>query len=928
MGDYFAPPPGFPDVPPEPSTPPPDFLDIGKAFGAGVSASGALGGMLSGLFDILMRVVVASLGFLLSIAVRFFAFLIGIVDNALNWASVSYGTLVAATLKSLLNVDVDPASFTGRTPGADRPAIASSIGKVITNTLFSATPTSGAQGITPSDAAANNYLAVVMNMELNGWVESWFTDGVTGHFLEKYGDLKDGIARVLGLGRMSRQVFSAPLNILVHTPYLQLLNQKYRPKLPNEGTLLRAFNNGEIPQDRVTSTLALQGYTDEEAGWVINDHYKFLPIGDIDWLNARNIWTDQDALNYLQVTGYEANAAQHVLAVLKDRRTFKYRLQMVAVAETAYVDGTMDLTTFQQIVNTLNLTQDENTWISNLATFKRSAKVTHLSLGQIEQGIKDGILSFTDLQTWGARVNMPADELAFLELMIQFQMNKESATASAKAAAAQAKAKAAQAKAALAAQKAAAAAALAPDKGVTVAQAETLVEDGLWTMQQLTAFLTAKQYGADAINAIVALLNTKLASKAAGTSTRSTVATALGAKGLSLAETEKAVVAGILSIADLQAFLNSHGFDAADSKVIVDLTQQAVDAAQVKAAAKEAATAKASDKQVSLAELEKAVRLGLTTMAAYNAALKAADFDPMAITLLDGILQNQINTDKATAAKRAAASGSTTSTGITLAQLEQEVIQGIRPISDYNAALVALGYSPTDQTDLVDLLQLKVDQAKVTASKRATAAAALDARNISLTQAENAVKLGVIPISTYTAMLAQNHFTQDAIDVLQNSLLAEIAKVKKTQIAATTAAGTAATKGISLSEIEKAVIAGIDPIAVYTDALTAAGYSAGDSATLTQLLQLKVTAAAAAAARHADAIGRATAKGISLASEEAAVVDGDLTMDDYNALLTSLGYDAVDQGILDDLLQKKIASAAAKAGTTTPSPTSGGTAGG
>lgn len=919
MGDYFVPPSGFPDVPDEPSTPPPDFGTIGSAFATGAAASGTLGSWLSNLFDILVRVFTFCLGWVLSKLILIFAYVIGLIDDVANWSSVSWGTLVAATLKSLLDIDVPASSFATRQPGSDRKAIAANVGAVIINTLFSAAPTSGSQGIAPSATAALNYLGVVMNMEINGWIESWFTDGLSGHLLEKFGDLKDGISEVLGLSRMSREAFRAPMKILVHDPYEQSLNRLYRPKLPSEESIFRAFFRGEIDQAGIGNWLQLYGYTDLNMSWLTSEHFKYLPFDAIEWLVSRGLWTQDQGVQELAGQGWSLQNATNLLAVAADKRTFKYRSEMATVAEQSYVNGEMDLDTFQSVVGTLSLAADEAQWIVNVATFKRSIKVTHLSLGQIQTGIEEGVLSFNDLQTWAARVGMPETEVAELELMIQVKENKASAAAAAKAAKAKAAAQAAQAKAQAAAAKAQQAAALAPDKGVTVAQAETLVEDGLWTMQQLTAFLTAKGYGPDAIAAITSLLNTKLNTKAAGTGTKSAVSTALGAKGLSLAETEKAVVAGILSIAELQEYLTAHGFDAADTQTIVDLTQMALQAAQVKAAAKTAAAAKAADKQISLADLEKAVRLGLTTIAAYNAALTAAGFEPMAITLLDGILNDQIASDKATAAKRAALTGTNGQASITLAQLEQEVVAGIRPMSDYQAALTALGFSPVDQTDLVDLLQLKADAAKVTAAKRATAAAALTDRGISLAQAENAVKLGVIPIATYTAMLQAQGFTQDAIDVLQNSLLAEVAKTRKTQTAATTAAGVAATKGISLAETEAAVKAGYTPIDTYTTALTMAGYSAADAATLTQLLQDKLNAAAAAAARHADAEGRATTKGISLASEEAAVVAGDLTMQDYNALLTSLGYDAIDIGILDDLLQAKLAKAAGtSAGTPAP----------
>ena len=365
------------------------------------------------------------------------------------------------------------------------------------------------------------------------------------------------------------------------------------------------------------------------------------------------------------------------------------------MAEGAYVDGNLDLASFQNLVSGSGLTDVEQSWILSVANIKRQSKVTHLSLGQIEQGVLDGILNLNDVKTWANRVNMPADEEAYLELMILFKQSKETATAVAKAAAAQAKAAAAaKAKATAAAEKAAAAKAQAADKGVTVAQAETLVKDGLWTFDQLTAFLTAKGYGGDAIDAIVSLLHASIAATAAKTSTATAAKTAAGAKGLNLATVEKATVDGILTIADLQNFLTNDGYSAENAQVIVELTQEAIATAQTKAAAKAAATAKAADKQISLPELEHAVRLGLTPISSYNAALTAAGFDAMSVTLLDGILNDQIAADKATATKLAGLAAAGATVGISISQLEQEVINGIRPIADYTTTLAQLGTVP------------------------------------------------------------------------------------------------------------------------------------------------------------------------------------------------------------------------------------------
>jgi hypothetical protein len=923
MGDFFAPPPGYPDVPPSPSTPPPNFQQLGENFGIGLTATGASSGLLGSLFDILMRWLTAGIGFVLTYVLKVVAYLIGVLTNIESDASAGYGAVVAATLKNLLNVTVSPSAVASRAAGPGRQAAANAMAQAILGPLFGTVAANPSGGVTPSDAAANNYLAVVMNMELNGWLESWFADAATYHLLEKYGDLKDGITRVLGLGRLSRQAFAPPMKVLVHDPYLALLNKTYRPKNVDAGTAVQAFLRGAVDRPGLTTLLGPQGYTEQEINWLVDIHFKQLSLEDLNWLIQRGTWTTQQAITALTDQGYDSATAQTLLNIAADKELQKYRMEAIAAAEAGFVEGNIDLASWQNLVSGSGLTQVEQSWILSVANIKRQSKVTHLSLGQIEQGILDGIMNLNDVKTWAARVNMPADEEAHLELMILFKQSKETATAAAKAAAANAKAAAAQAKATAAAAKAAAAKAQAADKGVTVEQAETLVKDGLWTFVQLEAFLTAKGYGADAINAIVSLLHTSIATTAEKTTTANAAKTAAGTKALNLATVEKAVVDGILTIKDLQNFLSSDGYDAADAATIVDLVEEQIATAKTKAAAKAAATAKAADKQISLPELEHAVRVGLTPISTYNAALTAAGFDAMSITLLDGILNDQIATDKATAKKQAGLAAAGATVGISISQLEQEVIEGIRPIADYTTTLARLGYSPTDQTQLTALLQLKVTAAKNTAASKAAAAAALKARGISLTQAEEAVKLGVVPIATYQSLLQTSGFTPAAITVLTNSLLAEVAKTAKTQTAANAATTKLATKNISLPDIEKAVIAGLDPIGTYTSTLTSNGYSAADAKTLTELLQMKVTQAQHAAAAHADAVGTATQKGINLSSEEAAVVAGSLTMADYDTLLTKLGYDAVDRGVLEKLLQTKVAAAAAKAAPASPAPSAG-----
>lgn len=913
MGDYFYSPEGTPLPPPEPDTPPPDFETLGKNLGLGIAKSGTFAAFIAQFMDQLFALFTKLVGALINFVAGIFVFFMGQVEHVSENARTGIGLLTAATLKSLTGIDVAPGDVDGGPPGAGRQAAANKMGQAIVGTMFAGAQPQDGGGVVPSANSADSFLAMVMRLELNGWLESWVSDGLSAHFLEKYGDLKDGLSRSLGFGRLARQVFRAPLKVLVSDPYTALLHQKYRPRPWDVDALMAQLNRGQITRAQLSDPLGNQGYTEAQIDELVRKNQKNLSLGEIDYLDQRGMAPADSINGFLQALGYNEGTADTIVSILRDKRVQKYRMEMVSVGETAYVAGKLDLGPFQAIVQQCGLSADEQNWILQVAQLKRTVNVRHLTEGEIIKGIEEGILSFNDLKAWAVRENMPIEEEAYLELETQFAANKASALAKAKQATAAAKVQAANAKLATAQAKAAAASTTAATTGLTPAQAATLVKDHIWTMAQYTAFLTSRGFGPDAVQANVALIQAEVNATAAKTAAAGAVRSSAAAKGLNLAQMEKAVIEGITTEDKLQSFLSSNGYSADDAQIIVDLTHNALTAAQAKADAKQAATAHATTKSISLPDLERAVRLGLTSIDSYTAALRKAQFDEGSIALLSGILQAQMVKDKATAVKSAAAASTAVSKGITIGQLQAEVLAGVRPIGDYTLALSAAGYSADDQIDLTQLLQLKLDQATSAAEKRDAAAAALAKRGISLSAAERAVKLGIVPISVYQSMLQSLHYTQDAIDVLSNTLLAEMAATRKAQASANTAAGVLAAKSISLPDLERAVVAGITPIDSYTAALTGAGYAAADVDTLTQLVQLKVDQAAAAAAKHADAEGVATQQGISLGSEEKAVVAGIKGMDDYDALLFALGYDDVDRATLEALLQAKVDAAAAKA---------------
>jgi hypothetical protein len=753
VAEFFTPPEGFPDVPTEPATPPPDFPSIAQNWTIGSEAAKKEIGWWANLGDLILSIVAKVAGLLLSLALRFFAYCITIMGKVTDEASASYGVIVAATLKELFGVTVNPASVNTRASGPDRAAVATSLGKAIIDTLFTSAGANGAAGIPPSSAAADNFLRVTMNMELNGWLESWFADAATYHLLEKYGDLKDGITRILGLGRMSRQVFAAPLKVFVHDPYQALLNRNFRPKQVDVQTAMRAFHRGDVDRAGLSTILGVQGYTEQEIDWLVIDHTKFIPNADVGYLVDRGIWTKDQAIAYLRQQGWPADGAGYVLEVDADKRVQKYRDEMVSVATDAFVHGEIDATQLAGYINNAGTQSAEGLWAADTANMKRLLHVTHLSRGDIEHGIKDGVLNFDDLKAWSVRNNMPLNEELFLELTVQVDENKAAGAAAAKAAAAKTRADAQAAKQKAAQAKADAAKAAAADKGITVAEAEALVRAGNWTWAQLEGFLTSKGYGPDAIAGIEALLHEKIDAATTAAAKASGVRTAAKAKGLNLAQTEKAVVDGILTIDQLTTWLTANGFDPADAAVIVQETQRASDDAKLRAATKAAASAEAGKRGISLPALERAVRLHITPIQTYTTALQNAGFDSSSVDLLTGTLAAQLAQDAAAKAAKGTTTGTAAAKVPTLAQIEQEVAAGVRPISDYTAALLKAGYSTDDTAQLAQLLQHKLDHSTAAAALHSDAVGKAVKRGIDLSQAEAAVLGGINSMDDYDAML-------------------------------------------------------------------------------------------------------------------------------------------------------------------------------
>lgn len=404
-------------------------------------------------------------------------------------------------------------------------------------------------------------------------------------------------------------------------------------------------------------------------------------------------------------------------------------------------------------------------------------------------------------------------------------------------------------------------------------------------------------------------------------------------KRLTKAEIEDAVVRGILSPVDYDVWLEQENYDDQARTVLSLLLQSTVrskeDADRAKQAKAAADAAKAAQKAVAdaakqaaleagtkttapeLSDIKQAVIQGILPIDAYAAALTARKYAPADITFLVALLQKQRDDYVAAQQKRADATRAAAAKNLSLSELDAAVVGGFISPAEYGARLTAAGFAGADVAILQGLVQQKLDAAKDAAAKRTAAAAALQKKGLSLAEEEKAVKAGVQTLDDYKSFLTAQGFNAGDVAILASTLAASISATAAAQQQADQANAQPAGKGLALSQLEAAVVAGIRPIDEYRQLLITQGYDALSVDTLVQLLQGKVDDAAAARAKHAQVAQATAGKVLSLAQVERAVILGTVTMDAYRAYLAEQGYSDDDVALLVGNLTVEIQRAAA-----------------
>jgi hypothetical protein len=818
--------------------------------------------------------------------------------------------LASVALKDLLGVEVQIGGVGKPGQAGSRTHVYTNMGQAVLGSLFGDYTGATARELQPGSEGASRFLTTVTRLSFEGWLKGWVAELFSAGQLETFGDLDDILVQSLGLGRLSRRVMAPPLSILVEQPFTWLLNQTFRPTRLGSGELIRQYLRGRTTREELFAEHALMGYRDPDTEALLATHQRFLSDTDVRFLIDRGVWTEAIGLQHLQDAGYSPELAKTTIALEQERVSETYRRQAAGIVTDAYAARDIEVDSVRRQLSLLGFPQWEQDWMRMIAEYRREFSFRNLSLGDTEQAVKRGIVGIGDFRSACYKLGYSPDDARTLELLLMTDISDKAAADKVKAEIAAAKALEQKAKAEEQAARRREIEAELAVKEISLPQIEALVRRGLRTVEQYRQALRAAKYAADDVNALAELLEGQIDDARAEAERREELRAEAAKRKLSLSDLERAVKLNFMSVEEYRSQLAGAGFSDNDRGLLAGMLQRELDLAIENEARKVEAARRLAERQVSLDDLERAVRLGQRSVDQYRARLTQEGFLPDDADLMADLLRADLAADQEARERRAEIDAKLKRKKISLGELEQAVRAGVRTMPDYRNVLVREGYSDEDAELLVRLLQLQIDADRQAADKRKEAEATLAERHIALSDVERAVKLGVLDMAAYKRVLTREGFIAEDQTTLVTLLTTEISGIRDAERKRAEAEKAAAKRNITLADIERAVRLGLRTLVEYQGVLASLGYAAQDQSTLVSLLQLQIAQDQAAQLKRQEAETALAPRSLSLSQFERAVVEGLRSSLEYRAWLREQGFGEEDAATLVALLQLDLAARA------------------
>ena len=320
------------------------------------------------------------------------------------------------------------------------------------------------------------------------------------------------------------------------------------------------------------------------------------------------------------------------------------------------------------------------------------------------------------------------------------------------------------------------AAARAKIRSIDLGRFERLVTRGARTVEQYDRLLASLGFDEASRAAMVELLQLQIAEAAAARELRAAAEGELREKGLSLEQTRRAVLLGILDLDAFDRFLVEQRFSADAHTVLMAELRIELNEAEAARAQRNALDGREGTRELSIGVAARAARLGLIPVSAYVDRLERAGFTPEDVELQTDLLLHELAAVQAQRERREAANAEAEIRGLSLADVERAVKAGISTIGQYRARAAELGYGQSAIDDLVALLELEIAQLGDARIRREQVAGELATRNLSLGQLEESVTKGFATLDEFVAEVRGLGYGADDAELLAALLAVDLEK--------------------------------------------------------------------------------------------------------------------------------------------------------
>lgn len=445
---------------------------------------------------------------------------------------------------------------------------------------------------------------------------------------------------------------------------------------------------------------------------------------------------------------------------------------------------------------------------------------------------------------------------------------------------------------------------------LSLAQLEAAVLQGVLTVGDYTATLRASGFTDADVDVLGRTLAERLKDRAALEARRKQIDTTAAGRGLSLAQAEQAVLRGIGTLGQFDAWLQGQGFVDFDRTVLVRLLEAKLADERAAVARRTQQEAAAAARAVPLAEIRRAVLVGVRPIDVYQAALIEARVDARDQALLLDLLRAELTEQAAAAEARAQAEARRRDRRFSIAQLEALVRASLLTPDDYRRELERDGWDAQERERLVALLLQQIEDEREIPEPPAEPPTPGTPPRPSLELIERAVRAGLASLSDYAAAVAERGYSDsDArllVGLLTTRLEADrVAEARRAQLLLEVP-GMAALA----SSLERAVRARVLELDDYRQRLIDAGVDPTDAAVLVATVAGSMRDLAWAAAMRDRIVAARLAFAAELDELTAAYSADALTRDQVRGMLIAAGLDLVEQTAVLLLLDEARAAAA------------------